>query len=139
MLLLDHSAWSRLIGDQVPEDREEIVLDWIGQERLGTCLPFLLEAGYSARTTQDYRLNMGRLERLPQVLIDREVEKAARKAQGELAKSGHHRLSPTDLVIAACAAAVNGGVLHYDRDYDLIREHTGLNFESVWLVEPGTL
>lgn len=139
MLLLDHSAWSRLIGDQVPEEREETVLDWIGAERLATCLPFLLEAGYSARTGQEYRLNMGRLEQLPQVMIDREAEKTAQKAQRELAKSGHHRLSPNDLIIAACAAEVHGGVLHYDRDYDLILEHTSLDFESVWLVEPGTL
>lgn len=82
---------------------------------------------------------MGRLEQLPRVLIDQEVEKAAQKAQRQLAKSGHHRLSPTDLIIAACAAEVHGGVLHYDRDYDLILEHTSLDFESVWLVEPGTL
>ena len=139
MLLLDHSAWSRLIDDQVPEDRAETVLDWIGAERLATCLPFLLEVGFSARTGRVYRLNMGRLEQLPLVLIDREVEKAAQKAQRELAKSGHHRLSPTDLVIAASAAEIHGGVLHYDRDYDLILEHTSLDFESVWLVEPGTL
>lgn len=139
MLLLDHSAWSRLIDDQVPEDREETILDWIGAERLATCLPFLLESGYSARTGQEYRLNMGRVEQLPRVLIDQEVEKAAQNAQRELAKSGHHRLSPNDLIIAACAAAVDGGVLHYDRDYDLILEHTSLDFESVWLVEPGTL
>jgi predicted nucleic acid-binding protein len=139
LLLLDHSAWSRLIDDKVPEDREETVLDWIGAERLATCLPFLLEAGYSARTGQEYRLNMGRVEQLPRVLIDQEVEKAAQNAQRELAQRGHHRLSPNDLIIAACAAAVNGGVLHYDRDYDLIREHTSLDFESIWLVEPGKL
>jgi predicted nucleic acid-binding protein len=139
LLLLDHSAWSRLIGDQVPEDREETVLDWIGAGRLGTCVSFLLEAGYSAQTAHEYRLNMGRLERLPQILIDREVENAVRKAQRELATNGHHRLSPADLIIAACAAAVDGGVLHYDRDFDLIREHTSLSFESVWLAEPGSL
>jgi predicted nucleic acid-binding protein len=108
-------------------------------ERLATCLPFLLEAGYSARTGQEYRLNMGRLEQLPRVLIDQEVEKAAQKAQRQLAKSGHHRLSPTDLIIAVCAAEVHGGVLHYDRDYDLILEHTSLDFESIWLVDPGSL
>jgi hypothetical protein len=42
-------------------------------------------------------------------------------------------------MIAACAHLAGGGVLHYDRDYDLILEHTGLDFESVWLAEPGTL
>ena len=82
---------------------------------------------------------MGRLEQLPRVLIDQEVEKAAQKAQRQLARNGHHRLSPTDLIIAACAAEVHGGVLHYDRDYDLILEHTTLDFESIWLVDPGTL
>lgn len=139
MLLLDHSAWSRLISDSVPEDREEVVLDWIGEGRLGTCLPFLLEAGYSAQTADDHRITVARLERLPRIPIDEEIEDSARRAQHELAQTGHHRLSPIDLIIAACAAQADGGVLHYDRDYDLILEHTSLEFESVWLAEPGTL
>lgn len=82
---------------------------------------------------------MARLGQLPHLQIDRDVERAAQKAQRELAESGHHRLSPNDLVIAACAASSRGGVLHYDRDYDLILEHTDLVFESVWLAEPGAL
>lgn len=139
MLLLDHSAWSRLITDSVPEDRQEVVLDWIEEGRLATCLPFLLEAGYSAVTARDHWLTMHRLEQLPHLQIDREVERTAQRAQRELAESGHHRLSPNDLVIAACAACAHGGVLHYDRDYDLILEHTGLVFESVWLSQPGAL
>jgi predicted nucleic acid-binding protein len=139
LLLFDHSAWSRLISDSVQEDRQEVVLDWIGEGLLGTCLPFLLEAGYSAQTAEDHRINMARLERLPHVPIEKEVEASAQRAQHELARAGHHRLSPVDLIIAACAAEVHGGVLHYDRDYDLILEHTSLSFESVWLAEPGTL
>jgi predicted nucleic acid-binding protein len=139
LLLFDHSAWSRLIADTVPEDREEVVLDWIEEGRLGTCLPFLLEAGYSAQTAEDHRITVARLERLAHVPIDEGVEFSAQQAQHELAKAGHHRLSPIDLIIAACAAHVDGGVLHYDRDYDLILEHTSLSFESVWLAEPGTL
>jgi predicted nucleic acid-binding protein len=139
LLLLDHSAWSRLITDSVPEDREEVVLDWIGAGRLATCLPFLLEAGYSAQTAEDHGVTVARLERLPHVPIDGEVEFAAQQAQHELAKAGQHRLSPIDLIIAACAAGAAGGVLHYDRDYDLILEHTSLSFESVWLAEAGTL
>jgi len=139
LLLLDHSAWSRLLADTVPEDRQEVILDWIGEGRLGTCLPFLLEAGYSAQTAEDHRITVARLERLTHFPIDGEVERSAQRAQHELAKAGHHRLSPIDLIIAACAAQAQGGVLHYDRDYDLILKHTSLKFESVWLAEAGTL
>lgn len=139
MLLFDHSAWSRLISDSVPEDRQEVVLDWIEEGRMGTCLPFLLEAGFSAQTAEDHRITVARLERLTYIPIDEEVEGATQRAQSELAMAGHHRLSPIDLIIAACAAQEQGGVLHYDRDYDLILEHTSLEFESVWLAEPGTL
>jgi predicted nucleic acid-binding protein len=139
LLLFDHSAWSRLISDSVPEDREGVVLDWIEEGRLGMCLPFLLEAGYSAQTAGDHLVTVDRLERLPHVPIDEEIEDSARRAQRELAEVGHHRLSPIDLIIASCAAKAHGGVLHYDRDYDLILEHTGLRFESVWLAEPGSL
>jgi predicted nucleic acid-binding protein len=139
LLLLDHSAWSRLLTGRAPVDREEVVLDWIEEGRLATCLPFLLEAGFSARTFEDHREIMGRLKRLPNFSIDSAVELAALDAQHELAERGHHRLSPADCVIAACAHVAGRGVLHYDRDYDLILEHTQLRFESIWLAEPGIL
>ena len=31
------------------------------------------------------------------------------------------------------------GVLHYDRDYDLISDKTDLEFASVWLAPAGTI
>lgn len=139
MLLLDNSAWSRLLGGVVPQERREAVSGWLDQQRLAVCLHFLLEAGYSARTAQDHRELIRRLEQLPRLPIDSAVERAALDAQRELAAVGHHRLAPTDLVIAACAHLAGGGVLHYDGDYDLIAEHTRLRFESVWLAEAGTL
>lgn len=139
MLLLDHSAWSRLLVGGVPEVRQEAVLRWIEEGRLATCLPFLLEAGFSARAAEDHRLIMSRLTQLPHLPIDPEVERAAQMAQRELADVGHHRLPPNDLVIAACASQAGAGVLHYDRDYDLIAEHTRLSFESVWVAEAGSL
>jgi predicted nucleic acid-binding protein len=139
LLLLDNSAWSRLLTGGLPEDRTEAVLDWLEEERLAVCLPFLLEAGYSARSAPDHGKLMRRLEQLPRLQVDDRVERVALDAQRELAAVGHHRLAPTDLVIAACAHLVGGGVLHYDRDYDLIAEHTRLSFESVWLAEAGTL
>ena len=135
MLLLDNSAWSRLLAGKVSRKRAEQVIEWMEERRLGICLPFLLEAGYSARSGADRREMMNRLQLLPRVHIEEEIERAALEAQRELAEVGHHRLPPTDLVIAACAHRIGGGVVHWDRDYDLIAERTSLSFESVWLGE----
>lgn len=139
MLLLDNSAWSRLLAGKIPQERREDVAEWIDQQRLAVCLPFLLEAGYSARSGADHRELMLRLEQLPRLPVDAAVERVALDAQYELAAVGHHRLAPSDLTIAACAHLCGGGVLHYDHDYDLIARHTRLDFESVWVAEAGTL
>lgn len=135
VLLLDNSAWSRLLAGKVSVEDAERVAGWMEERRLGVCLPFLLEAGHSARSAADRREMMARLELLPCVHVEEEVERGALGAQRELAEIGHHRLPPTDLVIAACAHRIGGGVVHHDRDYDLIAEHTRLDFESVWLGE----
>ena len=103
------------------------------------CLPFLLEAGYSARSAADRKALMDRFAELPRITIDAEVERVALQAQRELAEIGHHRLAPTDVLIAACAHKAEAGVLHDDGDYDLLVEHTSLVFESEWLAPPGAL
>lgn len=139
LLLLDQSAWSRLLSGNIPADRAETVIEWIDDQRVAVCLPFLLEAGYSARSMVDFETMMTRLEQLPRVVVESEVERLALSAQRQLAEVGHHRLAPADLVIAACAHRAARGVLHYDRDYDLIAKHTDLSFESVWVADPGTL
>ena len=42
-------------------------------------------------------------------------------------------------MIAAIADRHGVGILHYDSDYDVIRERTDLRFESVWLAPRGSL
>ena len=103
------------------------------------CLPFLLEAGYSARTGADHATLVGYLARLARAPIDSEVEDRALTAQAELARVAHHRLKLPDLLISAIADHHAFGVLHYDKDFDLILEHTSLRFESVWLAPQGSL
>ena len=76
---------------------------------------------------------MDRLLALPRLLIDEEVERRAIDAQRQLARAGHHRLPPADLIIAATADVHGVGVLHYDHDFDILREKTDLRFDSVWL------
>jgi predicted nucleic acid-binding protein len=139
VLLLDNSSWGRLVRGAVPEDRANTVARWMQHEQVGVCVPFLLEAGYSARSAPDRKALMARLDRLPRIAIDGEVERLALQAQRELAEVGHHRLAPMDVMIAACAHRAEAGVLHYDGDYDVLAEHTSLVFDSEWLAPAGTL
>jgi predicted nucleic acid-binding protein len=139
VLLLDNSAWARLIQAVVPKERAETIAQWMDRDEIAVCLPFLLEAGYSARSAVDRTALMARLGQLPRIAIDSEVERMALRAQRELAEVGHHRLAPMDVIIAACAHRAEAGVLHYDGDYDILAEHTSLRFDSEWLVPSGTL
>ncbi len=116
-----------------------MVVDQMNRRKLATCIPFLLEAGFSARSAADRKTEMDRLQRLPHVAVDEEVERLAMEAQRMLTDVGHHRLPLADVMIAACAHRAGTGVLHYDRDYDLIAQHTSLVYESLWLAEPGSL
>ncbi len=82
---------------------------------------------------------MDDLAELPRVEITSDIEARALQAQRELAAVGHHRLPPADVTIAACAHEAGAGVLHYDRDYDILAKHTSLEFKSEWVAPPGTL
>lgn len=133
------SAWARLGAPSLPAERRDDIAGWIASGAVATCLPFLLEAGYSARSAADHAQLLTRLGALPRVEVDEHVTELAVEAQAALARMGHHRVPPSDLVIAACAHASGRGVLHYDHDFDRVAEHTALRFESVWLAEPGVL
>jgi len=113
VLLLDNSAWARLLGGGVAVDRAKTIAEWMERGELAVCLPFLLEAGYSARSGADRMALMARFAELPTVTLDKEI--------------------------AACAHRAEAGVLHYDGDYDVLAEHTSLMFESEWLAPAGAL
>jgi predicted nucleic acid-binding protein len=139
MLLLDNSAWARLGDPRLDAVRLEQVAEWIEVAELASCLPFILEAGYSARSAADHERVVADLYMLPWVDVTPAVSRLAIQAQRELARVGHHRVPPADLIIAACAHSEGAGVLHYDRDYDVIAERSGLEYRSEWLAPAGTL
>lgn len=140
MLLLDNSAWARLDSAALDAERRAEVATMIQAGDLAVCTPFLLEAGWSAQSLTHHDELLADLLALPRFKIDSTVEGAALDAQRDLARRGQHRsASPTDLLIAACAHANGAGVLHYDRDYDLLAAGTGLSFDSCWLAPAGTL
>lgn len=122
------------------EDRRAQIASLVESGGIAVCTPFLLEAGWSGRSSADHEALLADLLALPRLRIDAEVEDAALDAQSELARRAHHRsASPSDLLISACAHVNGAGVLHYDRDYDVIRELTGLVFDSEWLAPAGSL
>jgi hypothetical protein len=88
MLLLDNSAWARRWQRAV---RERFASAMEAGE-LGVTLPFLLEAGFSARTALEHNEIMGDLMALRQAKITPRVEGLALDAQADLARVGHHRL-----------------------------------------------
>jgi predicted nucleic acid-binding protein len=138
-LLLDNSAWARLADPALGEDRVAEVADAFESGLVATCLPFLLEAGYSARSASDHAELLAELLSLPHHAIDEAVEQRALSARRQLTRVGHHRMPPVDLLVAAVADVHRLGVLHYDRDYDVLADKTDLDFPSVWLAPAGTL
>jgi predicted nucleic acid-binding protein len=139
VLLLDNSAWARIVAGVLDDARSEMIAGWIEQNQLATCLPFLLEAGCSARSGAHHKEIMDELDSLPRIRMTAEAETRAAQAQRELAAVGHHRLGPMDIMLAACAHEAGAGVLHYDRDYDVLATRTSLRFRSEWLAPTGTL
>lgn len=135
MLLLDNSVWGRRHQVAVSER----IATAIERRELGVCVPFLLEAGYSARSADHHAQIARRFALLPHAPITPAVERLALEAQSDLARIGHHRLAPADILLAACAHDAGAGVLHYDKDYDMLREHTRLRFRSEWLAPAGSL
>jgi predicted nucleic acid-binding protein len=138
-VLLDNSAWARLGNPRLPPARRDEVAVAIESGRVVACFPFVLEAGYSARAAADHRDLMDELLALPWAAIDEAVERRAVDAQRQLARTGHHRMPPVDVLLAALAERHQLGILHYDRDYDLIAARTDLRFSSEWLAAAGSL
>ncbi len=138
-LLLDNSAWARLDHRSLPQRRANEIATALEEQRIAVCLPFVLEAGYSARTATSHADLVEELLALPFLPIDHSIEHRAIDAQRQLARAAHHRLPPVDLLLAAIADRHGLGVLHYDADFDVLRSTTDLRFESVWLAERGSL
>jgi predicted nucleic acid-binding protein len=138
-MLLDNSAWSRLTARKLDQDRLREIATAAANGLIHVCLPFLLEAGYSARNAHDHDDLVDELLALPRVWVTERVEERALQAQQQLARTGHHRMPPVDLLIAALADVHQLDVLHYDADFDLLGVHTDLTFGSVWLAPKGSL
>ncbi len=92
-LLLDNSAWARLDDPSLPRDRVEEIASALEEGRIAVCLPFLLEAGYSARHAAGHADLLEELLALSVLHIDETIVRRAVQAQGQLARAAHHRVA----------------------------------------------
>jgi predicted nucleic acid-binding protein len=95
-----------------------------------------LELLYSARNAEDYETRRDDLGALPWLRLSGAVAARALDIQHQLAGVGQHRRPIPDLLVAATALEHDATVLHYDHDFDLIAEATGLS--ARWIIRPGT-
>jgi predicted nucleic acid-binding protein len=140
-LLLDNSAWARLLDGRLTGPPRETFEAALTAGQLWTCPPTLLEMLYSALDGEQFLDITRELDALPHALLSAAAAAQALTVQAELAAAPgvSHRVKPVDLLIASVAATERLGVLHYDRDYDTIVQHTSLSFPSVWIAPRGSL
>ena len=140
LALLDTSAWARVRDGRIAGPSAGLVADRIERGELAMTEPLMLEMRYSARSAEDFARLAEELDSLPLLTLDEAAVKRAMDAQSQLAKhkSVSHRVKPVDLLVAGVADRHRAAILHYDRDYDVIVEHTDLSFESVWVAERGS-
>ncbi len=141
MLALDTSAWARVLDGRVSDVALARYRRLVLADEVAVTGPFRLEALYSARDPDDYVAMEAELDAFLQLESDAETWSLAHQGQADLARARtvSHRVKPNDLLLAAAAHQHGAGVLHYDRDYDVIAKHTRLDFESDWIARRGSI
>jgi predicted nucleic acid-binding protein len=132
--LIDKSALARMPLEPVRRRLAPI----IEAGEAATCAVVDLEVLFSARNAEEHeRIRQRRALAYQSVPITEEILERAVAVQGELAKTGRHRIPIPDLLIAAAAESAGLTVLHYDGDYDLIATVTAQAVE--WVVPRGSV
>jgi predicted nucleic acid-binding protein len=132
LVLADTSAWHRSAR------AEALWTELVEASILARCTPIALELLHSARSRAEYDRLANDLSLLPNLPIDRRVERIALGTHAALTSRSQHRgPTPVDLLIAAIAEVNGATLLHYDRHFDTIARVTGQPME--WLARRGSL
>jgi predicted nucleic acid-binding protein len=133
--LIDASAAVRIHRAVALQEWEPV----LQQGRVGMCEATEVQLLRSARSPDEYaRLADGLAALYARYGVGRDVWSLARAVQGRLTQEGCHRSAPLVKLLVAVTALHHGlTLLHYDRDFETIAQHTELR--TRWLAEPGSL
>jgi predicted nucleic acid-binding protein len=139
--LVDNSALQRV---RTSPRVEAAVLALLETGELGSCLPQLLEQGYSARAKAEHRLIVwDNLEGKVFLPPEAPVASLAIELQSKLFAAGQGRaVGVSDLQIAATAlhhttSARTVVIVHYDSDFEALRA-VEPRLRTQWIVPKGT-
>ncbi|HEV7672694.1 MAG TPA: PIN domain nuclease [Thermoanaerobaculia bacterium] len=105
---------------------------------IATCAMVDLEVLFSSRNHEEHEsTRLRRRSAFENVPLTEAIFERAIEVQGELARTGKHRVPIPDLIIAAAAESAGLTVLHYDADFDQIAQVTGQVVE--WVVPRGSV
>jgi predicted nucleic acid-binding protein len=133
-VLADKSAWVQQAYSDAARDRIAFLR---AGGQLHLCAVTIAELLYSSRSAEEMAADQEDLSLLGVLHIDAEVEDRVTLILQKLASRGQHRApSIADLFVSAVALTHDATVLHYDKDFELIADVTGLHHE--WIVPRGT-
>lgn len=132
-VLADKSAWVQQAYSEAARDRIDLLR---ATGRLKLCAVTIAELLYSSRSADEMAADQEDLSLLGVLHIDAEAEDKVTWIMRQLASRGQHRApSIADLFVAAVALTHDATVLHYDKDFELIADISGLKHE--WIVPRG--
>jgi predicted nucleic acid-binding protein len=127
--LVDTSAWSRR---GIPEIRDQLkaLLEEDDDNELALSGPVLLELLTGPQGAAVAAEHAQLRDAVAIIALDDETIRLAAKMMEQLARAGreHHRRPIADLLTAALAHQHDYGLVHVDRDFELIASHGGLPF-----------
>ena len=133
--IADNSVWQRT-------EKTVVAPHWAAALRNGqiaTCPIVRLEVLWSAKDLPNFDQIQRTLDALDNYPVNDDHWRAAERAIRRLIEI-HHKRAVTfpDLLLAAVAEANGIAVLHYDSDFDLLRERHIFEIDTEWVAPRGT-
>jgi predicted nucleic acid-binding protein len=128
-------VWAKRLPDDLLDFRQHV-----SEGRVLTCAPVVMELLYSAQRPDDFHRMRDEYATLTTCPIGPAEWARALEIYGLLADQGplHQRqVGHADLLIAAAAESAGIPVIHYDGDFDLITEVSGI--DTRWVRPRGSL
>ncbi len=133
--LIDKSAHVRVWKPGI----EELWKEALSRGQVAVCEPTEFEILYSARSVEEYeKVKTGLRGLYGWEPVPDGAWRDVLALQRDMTRSGSHRAaSAVDLLVAVTAQSRGLTVLHYDRDFETIAQHTTV--KTRWLAEPGSI